>query len=152
MNSNGTIGIDDFAVSASVYQSGWDAYLAINNYYNQTNNAGWHTKQGSSPWPYIIYSKQPIKIQSIQFRNRSDDAANVYACSKVEVQASDDNSTYTTITSFNSTNTSHQGIWTGIVNSSKGYKYYKLIFTNSSSYFAMNRFILNATAEYKIKL
>lgn len=70
LTSNGTIGVDDFAVWATAERSSYPAYYAI-------IGRGWVSNTSTKPCIYEFYNKTPIGVSNITWKNNNDGNYNI---------------------------------------------------------------------------
>ena len=121
LSSDGTMGGDICAVETNItLYSGVSAYYGFDG----DNSNTFHSASGSTVGYFTFYTPTPIKVTSIQFRNQG--GYNGRASRGGTIYGSNDNSNWTTITTFVHTDTSNQ-IWSIDLSSNNGfYKYYKV--------------------------
>lgn len=129
----------DASINCSV-----DTALNSNTHFNQCLNgtAIWHSASASygvKEQTVFIHFVKPIKPDSVQFTNRSNDPNNVQPIKTVDVYGSNDNNNYTHLGSYTNTNQSLGGIWTVPLVSIEAYSYIKLFFTTYTDYGALDR-------------
>ena len=140
LSANGTIGGNSFAVDSYNSYGNNYAYYAFDGVTSGTNNV-W--SPSSLPAYITIYNPSPLNITSITVTDWSQHFARTGT-----IEASNDNITYTTLTSWTSTNSTSFGQWTIDLSSNTGYyKYYryKVETSTSSSYANTVEITLTAT-------
>lgn len=93
LSSNGTIGGDDYACTCSSNENNFQAYKAFDN--NLTTQ--WGAISSSTPQSLTFYSPEALKLLSVYLDFKSE--TEVWASG--EIQGSNDNNTWTTLTTFN---------------------------------------------------
>ncbi len=133
LTSAGTIGGTSFACAVSTQFSGYEAFRALDG----TKTGG----NGDSAWCstglpayFTFYNPNPIKVTGLEIWNRT--YGNICAIKGGEIQASNDNQTWVTLTTFTNTVTAHNASWTiDLSDNTQGYKYYKIYITSSTDYY-----------------
>lgn len=130
LSANGTLGGDSFAVYASNNHENYPIWQAFDG--NSSTN--WLTDSALSsqfPVSVILYNPVAIKVTNIALTNRTSYAT--YATAG-NVYGSNDNSTYTLISSFTNTSATTAGAtWNiDLSSNSEHYKYYKIEFTSAT--------------------
>ena len=130
LSANGTLGGDSFAVQASAeYSSSYAAWKAFDGIKTGTNV--WRPNGTGStgiPVTLIMYNPDPIKISNLTFTNYANYANN--APDAGTIYGSNDNSSYTSITSFTNDVQAKSAEWNVSMSSNTNfYKYYKIEFT-----------------------
>lgn len=136
LTANGTLGGDAFAVSesGSVSPSGYPAYYAVDS---STSNYWWASANINY---FTIYNPDPLKISSIVITYIS--SSTTYVAKDITVQASNDGSSWTDIYS----STYVEGTTRTLsVNSSKFYKYYRLVMPVYSVYLRVTDIAISGT-------
>lgn len=120
LSSDGTLGGSSFAVSRT---GGSGTTLTGSTYASMDGNASTSCKftYSSNGSSYTFYNPNPLLLTSIQFSYYDGNSA--YGVKKGNLQASDDNSAWTTLATFNS----NLSTWT--INATKHYKYFKINIT-----------------------
>ena len=116
LTSNGTMGVSDFAVSASSeYDPIRQAYRAFDGSNIDSYIDCWHSDGKDNEW-LSWFTKNPIKISSLTIFNRSlynNDASSVNAIKGWELQVSnDDGNSWRTLKNGTNSNTEPYGSWT----------------------------------------
>lgn len=129
----------DASINCSV-----DTALNSSAHFNQClNGTGiWHSASASfgvKEQTVFIHFVKPIKPDSVQFTNRSNDPNSIQPIKTVDVYGSNDNNNYTRLGSYTNTNQSLGGIWTVPLVSIEAYSYIKLFFTTYNDYGALDR-------------
>lgn len=133
----------DASINCSV-----DTALNSNAHFNQCLNGTsiWHSASASygvKEQTVFIHFVKPIKPDSVQFTNRSNDPNNVQPIKTVDVYGSNDNNNYTRLGSYTNTNQSQGGVWTVPLVSIEAYSYIKLFFTTYTDYGALDRCVFH---------
>lgn len=140
LSANGTMGGSSFAVSASsAYSSEYAAWKAVDG----SNSTFWQTAATTSG-SFTFYNPTPLKVTSLylsayQTTGRQLKAGNI--------QGSNDNSTWTTITSW-SGNTS-LNLTVNMSSNTNFYNYYKINVTAVQANYAVSLRNLQITAVYQ---
>jgi len=146
--SNGTMGGDSFAVSASATFGSYYAWYPFASDANTTQGKTWAASGNTAD--YIMYNPTPIKIVSFNITNRNEGSS----CRPIvsgTVYGSNDGSSYTLITSFTNNITSGNATWTLNVNSDTAYKYYKISgVSNNTGYIGIGKIKINAISSIYI--
>lgn len=128
LSSNGTMGGNSFAVNQSSYLNtnrlAWKAFNADNTTYEDS----WHSAKGHPAW-IEWYNPTPLRITSIQIRNRDSDGSFI---NSYTVSYSDNGSSYTNCTTGTSPNQTTYGLWTININEDNPHKYWRLTCNSSS--------------------
>lgn len=124
LNNNNLLGGYQFAVyPSSIRSASYDAFQA----FDQSSSTLWIPASGTAdttPEYVIMYNPKPLNITSIQIHNGSP---NNTALVSGNVQYSDDNSNWTTITTWTNSTQTANAVWDIGLSSNTGYhKYYKL--------------------------
>ena len=146
LSENGIMGRSKFAVDQSSYLGtnvlAWKAFDADN-----TNSSDcWHSANGHPAW-IGWYNPNPLKITSIQVRNRNSDGSYIKT---YNLSYSDNGTTYTDIiTGATSPSQSAFAYWTITVPETDAHKYWRLVCTASSgsnsAYTAIQTITITAT-------
>lgn len=143
LTANGTIGGNSFAVAMdSQYQSraAWYAFDGVTTYNGNTQA---HTANGQPHW-IEFYNPRPLIVTKMTVYNGG---ANVCPLDW-QFQCSDDNSTWTTLTSGTNTNYTQGGEWSFNVSNSGAHKYYRFYTTSGygrdSGYLGITEFVITA--------
>ena len=133
----------DASINCSV-----DTALNSSVHFNQClNGTGiWHSTSASygvREQTVFIHFVKPIKPDSVQFTNRSNDPNNIQPIKTVDVYGSNDNNNYTRLGSYTNTNQSLGGVWTVPLVSIEAYSYIKLFFTTYTDYGALDRCVFH---------
>ena len=146
LSENGIMGGDKFAVDQSSYLGtnvlAWKAFDADN-----TDSADcWHSANGHPAW-IGWYNPNPLKITSIQVRNRNSDGSYIKT---YNLSYSDNGTTYTDIiTGATSPSQSAFAYWTITIPETDAHKYWRLVCTASSgsnsAYTAIQTITITAT-------
>ena len=142
LTSNGTIGVDNFAVKEpNGTSSQYYPWMAFNPSTDTTNV--WVSSSNNPD--YIVYSSTPIKISNIQIRNRN--LANyVRGIRSGTVYGSTDGTTYTLINSFTNSNYGANSTWSiDLSNNKNYYTYYKFSLVGDGEFAAIAKMDLTAT-------
>ena len=146
LTANGTIGGDSFAVAMdsqhlSLYA--WYAFDGITTY-QQYKQA--HTAKGQPHW-IEFYNPEPIVVTKMTVYNGGSNVCPL----DWQFQCSDDNSTWTTLTSGTNTVYTAGGMWSFDVSNSGAHQYYRFYTTSGygidSGYLGISEFVI--TAHYK---
>lgn len=129
LSANGTLGGSSFAVAASSeYSTSYQAYMAFRADFDTSY---WHSaSQTDNNWYLIFYNPTAIKVSKLD--------CTAYVTNQCatggKLQASNDGKTWTNICNF-TTNVSNQSdkFVIDARNNTNFYKYYKILFTGSSS-------------------
>lgn len=145
LSANGTLGGNAFAVypSGTYNPSYYECYKAFTGTVSSSYDC-WICNASSG---YVImYNPVPLKISSFNIYNHIGSNA-TYCVKSGSVQASNDNSTWTTIlSSYTNDKFGSTDNWIINVNSPSYYKYYKLnILSNGASQCYINEIYINAT-------
>ena len=121
LTANGSMGGNTCAVQTNItLYSGVSAYYGFDG----NNSTTFHSASGSTVGYFTFYSPTAIKVSSIQFRNQS--GINSRASKGGTVYGSNDNTTWTEITTYTHTDTASQ-IWSiDLSSNTNSYKYYKV--------------------------
>ena len=140
LTSNGTLGGNRFAVSAS---NNYDASTyPIYKSFDNDDSTIWYCS--SAPVDVIMYNPQPLKITKIQCKNRVD-AAN-YTFTAGTVYGSNDGSSWTQLTTFTNNVTTAGGTYDISLSSNTNfYIYYKVTFSTASTTGVGANFTITAT-------
>ena len=115
LTSNGTLGGNSFAVSGVTYGTHRDLWNMfdnnLNTFYDPSDGPNWY------PVVFTVYNTNPICITKIQYVGIS-----TYYQSKVQVQGSNDNSTWTNLGTYNLASGSTQ---TANITNTQFFNYYK---------------------------
>ena len=133
----------DVSINCSV-----DKALNSSVHFNQClNGTGiWHSTSASNgikEQTVFIHFVKPVKPDSVQFTNRSNDPKNIQPIKTVDVYGSNDNNNYTRLGSYTNTNQSLGGVWTVPLVSIEAYSYIKLFFTTYTDYGALDRCVFH---------
>ena len=124
LTENGTLGGDSFAVKASSETSAtYAAYKAVDD--NSTNTQ-WRTSASGSP-TYTFYNPNKLRLGSLDFQWNSA----TYRATNVVVEASNDNTNWTSLGSYALSNATST---TATISDTNWYKYFRLTFTRNGSY------------------
>lgn len=120
LGANGTLGGSSFAVTANGqgYGPAWQAFDGIYN----NDGSQWANSAGTGDY-YIFYNPKGLKIASLgfYFQAQGMTAGTIYG--------SNDNSSYTQLSTFSGLNVSRGVLNTVTVNSTGFYKYHKILCT-----------------------
>lgn len=146
MDSNGTMGGDDFAVDqSSCLNSGTKAY----NLFKGDNSSTWHSSSGGAPQWIAWYNPSPLTISQVDIKNRADDPNNPWIPQQYKIQACNDNSTWVDLTETITNTVTDTGAWENPIvipeANRAGYLYYRLYITACSSYCALSRITLTGS-------
>lgn len=132
LTSNGTLGGNSFAVSASYAMSNYPAYYAVDS----NASSFWGTSASTNT--FIFYNPTALNVTKIVLK-----CGNGYSIASVTVAGSNNNSSYTNITS----SASGTGTTTVTVTLSNTayYKYYRLQLARSSSQIRVYDIAITAT-------
>jgi hypothetical protein len=143
LTANGTIGGNSFAVAMdSQYQSraAWYAFDGVTTY---DGNKQAHTANGQPHW-IEFYNPQPLIVTKMTVYNGGDNVCPL----DWQFQCSDDNSTWTTLTSGTNTEYTAGGMWSFNVPNSGAHKYYRFYTTSGygrdSGYLGITEFVITA--------
>lgn len=140
LTSNGVLGGDTFAVYAS---NNYDAttYPIYKSFDGNTSTI-WYNS--TAPVDVIFYNPKPLKVTNIQCQNRTDTSN--YAFTAGTVYGSNDNVTYTEISTFTNSDTSQGGIWNiDLSSNTNSYLYYKISFSSATTNGVGANFTITAT-------
>ena len=136
LTSNGTLGGNSFAVSGVTYGTHRDLWNMfdnnLNTFYDPSDGPNWY------PVVFTVYNPVPLKITQIQYVVNGG-----YYQTQVQVQDSNDNSTWTNLGTYNLANGSTQ---TANITNAQFFKYYKF---TGSGYSMVKEVKLTATQEEK---
>ena len=120
LNSNGIMGGDSFAVSASSeYDSNFVAYHAFDG----NTSTEWATLGNSTPCYISFYSPTPIKVSQLTMTNRN--TAETFTGGTV--YGSNDGVNWTSLTTYSNSVTTGGAVWTISLSSNTNfYNYYKI--------------------------
>lgn len=130
LTANGSLGGSAFAVySSNVHSSTYDAFnvfsLGESQFYSSDANPS------SGTIYFTIYNPVALKVSQIAFTNVPSGFTSS-SPKEIEIQGSDDNSTWTTLTSYTNTNNTVGSTWT--VDISGGYyKYYRIAIKSANT-------------------
>ena len=125
LSANGTMGGTSFAVSCNgYYASGYEAWRAFNG------NTSDYWDSTMAPSTITMYNPTPLKVSKLRITNWSAQFPNAGS-----VQASNDNSTWTSLVSgWTNSNYTVNATWDINVNSTNYYKYYRLTVSSNTVY------------------
>ena len=146
LTEDGTVGGDKFAVRASSYYNG-DYYAHHSFQYFEGTNCAISKNSApttSDPYYYTMYFPKGAKLYSITHRNRSQYMG---MAKDLELQGSNDDSHWTTLTTYQNINDTANEMWTVYIPSAKQgwYRYYryKITSTNGKTYAAIGFLTIN---------
>jgi len=130
LSSSGTIGGDSFAVtSIPAYGDGYATYYPFAIDANQDLGRTWAVYDDDAD--YIMYNPTPLCITNIQITNRNESPYS-RAIESGKAYASNDNSTWTELTTFTNNMLGTNQVWDiNLSTNTDYYKYYKLAVHNS---------------------
>ena len=125
LSSNGTMGGDAFAVEAWSSNEGYisSAYLAVDGSSSCCNINGWVWDEDKGSNTFTFYNPDALKVSSLTFNFLASNRG----FSKLIVEASNDNSNWVRLSSWNGRPSDSL---TCSVNSNKYYKYHRLTISN----------------------
>lgn len=132
LNNNGTMGGNSFACETNTKRGGsqYQAYGA----FNPSSSVAWVGSAATAealpahPQWLTFYNPTPLKVTQLTITNISD-----WWCVDYTITASNDNSTWTTLTSGTNTNYTSGGTWTiSLSSNSNFYKYYRFTCTRAT--------------------
>lgn len=143
LSANGTMGGNSFAVEASSeYTTSTQAWKAFDN--DITSGNAWESSTGT-PW-LTFYNPQALRVTNLQFRNYYANTSAANTPNTVTVQGSNDNSNWTTLTTFNNTNYTANDTWSvSMTGNSSYYKYYRMNFTCTGTYMFVTECVITAS-------
>lgn len=142
LTSNGVMGGNSFACSASTVYSSAYPYLAFDG---DGSVDGWHSQQGVPQW-ISWYNPEKLSISSIAITNTRE-TGNPDTFKNYEVQVSDDNSTWRTIYSGTNTTGANQ-TWIIDLSNIENYSHYFRIYITSFNHRNYGRAsLINITAK-----
>ena len=140
LTSNGSYGVDNFAVKASAVYSTHYCYYAFDN------NSGNHYCANGTANPIIyMYSKNKLKISKITFTGYSS-GSHQFTWSGATLYGSNDDNTWTQLGSNTSPGSSSTTPWSITVTNSTPFNYFKIQTNAGSNATAMNQ--IDITAQY----
>ena len=148
LSANGTMGGDEFAVSAEVNtaQTRYHPWHAVNG--NTGSSYQWWSPTGASDKEYYFYNPNPLKVETLDMYCRSATARPATA----SVYGSNDNSTWTLISSdytyIGQVTYLSNRVYRGqlVVNSSNFYSYHKIVmYPQNGSDVCMRELVITAT-------
>ena len=140
LTADGTLGGDDFAVSALHY-SLYNAYKPFSSSANSNANVTWAVKSNNAD--YTFYNPDGLKVSSLDIVNRNENTPR--AIESGTVYGSNDGTNWTELTTFTNDVLTQNGAWTITVNSNAFYKYHKINCVNSGTYIGFGKMTINAT-------
>lgn len=123
LTANGTLDGDGFAVGASSASSGYDVYKAFDG----DNNSYFQLVGNAAGQDFTFYNPNPLNVTELIFTFY--DTSEAYGIRQGKLLASNDNSTWTEIKSFDSFVTT----W-DVSNNKNFYKYYKVEIISGGTY------------------
>ena len=120
LTENGTIGGSSFAVAGDEYNT-----YTVSKAFDGLDSTFWVPIQTANPaGKYcIMYNPNPLNVKQIQVTNRASTASTVTGGI---IYGSNDNSTWTELTTFTNSNKESSGVWRINLSSNENYyKYYK---------------------------
>lgn len=149
LSSNGTLGGNGFAVSASNEHVAegytYSAFYCFSGNANTAEKQSWQTT--ALPASFTIYNPKALNITNIQITNR---VSYPRAIASGTVLGSNNNDNWDEITSFTNTNNTASAIWSiDLSTNTKSYKYYKLdnLVGIDAGYVGIGK--INITATYR---
>lgn len=128
LTANGTLGVDDFAVSATSQYSSNAPYKCFTTNTNEAWLAGATSISEADPQYYTLYYKTPVMISSIDMKNR--DTTNEMLGNFV-FQSSDDGETWWDVATFENRNTTGGAIVTFAINETTAHTYHRFKITSN---------------------
>lgn len=151
LTANGTLGGSDFAVASSYYRdypsfhSGEAYYLFDNAQYTNLSFNG-----GSFPCSVTIYNPNPLNITQLVFKSWTEGTGNDQ-WKNGYIYGSNDNSTWTELTSYTNNNGSKGYLFTIDLSSNTNYyTYYKITVTSSNNQTMCENIDITATEQVTI--
>jgi len=146
LTENGTMGGKYFATSTSSTYNSEYPYLAFDG--KDTTQFTLNGNTGN----ITIYFPRPLKITNVNIMNGKD-SGYVRPISSGVVSGSDNNSSWTQITTFTNSVTSVKGTWNiNMSSNTKFYKYYKFDLVGDGSYARITKMTITATSMNNLTL
>lgn len=144
LSSNGTIGVDDFAVSCSLPALTGDPYprslyLAFDGIIGNAENRFQSVSNTTNPQYIIVYSKNSLNIKSITFYQMTQET--YYYIKAITIQGSNNGSDWTDLQTW--TSNSYVANFTVDLSSNlEYYNYYRFYITNRAYYDSSNAYLM----------
>lgn len=144
LSSNGTIGVDDFAVSCSLPALTGDSYprnlyLAFDGIIGNAENRFQSVSNTTNPQYIIVYSKNSLNIKSITFYQNTKET--YYYIKAITIQGSNNGSDWTDLQTW--TSNSYVANFTVDLSSNlEYYNYYRFYITNRAYYNSSNAYLM----------